>query len=290
MKLINIAVIGNCQARPIAEYLIHTLHCNVNLLAIVHLLKQDEEKIIEDELQRSDIIISQVISDDYRVNYISTNTLRKKYGSKLITIPNLFYSGYTPDLKYLRLKKAGTLQGPLGDYHSNIIHNSWENGLSINDAIQSYKDINIWRKLYSNTAVESIENLKKREKMTDIIISDVIDNEKSDKQLFFTFNHPSKYLIEKLINRVLNLIKNNTNLKETKFTMDKEPLNQFQVPLSDFVIEELKIKNPITTKFKGMVKVDDKFKKMEYDLEYLTKTFYHVYNENEDLLRERLVR
>ena len=99
-------------------------------------------------------------------------------------------------MRYIRLKGKPTLAGPLGDYHSSIIIHSWKEGLSQEQAQANYQSETIWEELYLDAASQSLQELRSREQILDIKISDYIEKEQSNQQLFFTFNHPSKHLLE----------------------------------------------------------------------------------------------
>jgi hypothetical protein len=297
MVKLKIAIVANCQAKPLARNITSLIECEINLIAIVHLLKNEDEVVINKKLAEADFIVSQLISDDYPAKFVSTSSLRSKFGSNLICIPNLYYMGYTPDLRYLRLPGAGTLQGPLGDYHSQIIFDSWNKEKSQSDALFEYENISTWEKRYSNAHYDSINQLRIKEMMTDVNISDVIEDEISRKRLFFTFNHPTNYLLLKLSKRIVNLFKHFSQPNNKGVDLLNgypESLNQFMVPISDYVIADLGIKS-VDMKyqiFQGMKKdnSNNKFYKVEYTLEQLIEEFYKEYDRNKVKLKSLLVR
>lgn len=130
--MLKLAVIANCQARPIA-FLLENAFDNVKVVttAIVHLLKDEQAEEYEQHFASADFIITQKIADNYPCQFIQTATLRKKYSHKIIEIPNLFYRGYNPELKYYRIPGQGTLTGPMGDYHNELILNRGPMGIAL---------------------------------------------------------------------------------------------------------------------------------------------------------------
>lgn len=132
--MLKIAVVANCQARPIAFLFENALDgVEVVTVAIVHLLKDEQACEYESYFKNADFIVTQKIADNYPCQFIRTSELRKQYSQKIIEIPNLFYSGYNPELRYYRIPGKGTLNGPLGDYHNELLFEAWSQGRSVAD-------------------------------------------------------------------------------------------------------------------------------------------------------------
>ena len=229
---IKISIIGNCQARPIASLLeARSANVEINTVAIVHLLKSEEVNDYMPYFREADFIITQNIADNYPCDFVRTSSLSKEFGDKLIKIHNLFYKGYTPELMYLRLKEQGPLKGPLGDYHHQIIFESWKNGLSVGQAIANVESFELWESMFADVHQKSISELRVREMSLDIKLVDDIESSLKDERLFFTFNHTSLKLILMLIHKLtahMSLQQNNT----FQYDQVKEPLNQFNVPFN----------------------------------------------------------
>ena len=84
MKLV---VIGNCQARPLADYiekLVPTIQ--VTATPIVHLLKDSDEATYRDVLDEADVIVTQLISDNYPCKFIRTSEIKRLYSDKTYTL------------------------------------------------------------------------------------------------------------------------------------------------------------------------------------------------------------
>lgn len=285
MNKLKIVVVGNCQARPISNLLEKSCN-NLHIIqtVVAHLVSKNESKNILQYFHETDFIVSQYISDDYKVDSLTTNFLRSSFSNKLILIPNLYFKGYTPDLTYLRLK-SGTLSGPLGDYHSLIIYESWKSGKSIAEACASYLADEIWEEKYKYTASESLLELRKREKELHIEITDVIASYLRDKRLFYTFNHPSLFLLKKLVEKILILIncndKNNLNIERIK-----EPLDQFVVPVNKFSVSQLKINNIALNHqyFQATIEMQ----RIRYELEEIVTAFFTHYDSKRLVLKDKL--
>ena len=151
----NILLVGNCQVRPIESLLKHLNSVEETHKIIVHLAKDSERETHNDLFKSADIIISQQIQDSYPCQAVRSSILKANHPDKIIFIPNLFYKGYTPDLRYLRLQGQGTLDGPLGDYHSSILLKCWKEGRTIEDTVQTYRSSKTWKERYHSPANDS---------------------------------------------------------------------------------------------------------------------------------------
>ena len=275
----TIAIVANCQARPLTTLLETCFKVRCLEPIIVHLANDENAEDYWNSLESADAVISQFISDTYPCAAIRTIQLKQRYGNRLLLIPNLFYKGYTPDLRYIRLKGKPTLAGPLGDYHSSIIIHSWKEGLSQEQAQANYQSETIWEELYLDAASQSLQELRSREQILDIKISDYIEKEQSNQQLFFTFNHPSKHLLEQLAYRIgkhLNL----EPRSDYSTASINEPLGRLQAPLHPFTKRQLALQFEGPQLFAGLntEKTElDPFR--TFKLQDIIHHFYQTYNE-----------
>jgi hypothetical protein len=282
---VKIAVIGNCQARPIAE-LLGKQYLNVEIvsIAIVHLLSDDDEREYDIQLQAADYIVSQSVADNYPCQFVRTSKLKEKYGDKVLSIPNLFYQGYNPDLQYIRIPGKGTLKGPLGDYHSKIIFKSWCENESLLLLSEKIDSIEYWRAEFSGVHESSLEELRLRELGLDVEILPDIKSNLDNQRLFHTFNHPSLYLLNMLVDKIALAI--GLSSGQRKITQSNEPLNQLVAPISGFVMKQLDIKfSNVENRYKGLAaQLDGTFSgEGYYDSSEIQKVFYDLYSLNSDL-------
>jgi len=222
----NVVVVGNCQSRPIASILQKVdLNINVTIVAVVHLLKSDQYGEYINHFQDADFIITQLLADNYPCDFVRTKYLKEKFGAKVITIVNLYYSGYHPDWLYIKLPSIGMIKGPIGDYHNKTIFKCWQNNQSSKLASELIEDYE-YNTLYAKDRVQSLLELKTREANVDIKITDFIEKHQLEYQLFFTFNHPIQRLIFEYVSRILTYM----NLKAHKpdSIMANEPLGMFR--------------------------------------------------------------
>ncbi|WOD06201.1 WcbI family polysaccharide biosynthesis putative acetyltransferase [Marinomonas sp. GJ51-6] len=214
-RIKKVVVVGNCQARPIATLLEKMSdEIEVTKVAIVHLLKSNQEHEYAPFFEEADYIIAQLVNNNYPCEFVRSDYLERHYASKLTKIVNLFSYSDTPYLKNLP-KNLREAEPPFGDYHFPVVFECWVNGLDINTAIQELN------KQGENVVkdVSSYAELADRELQSDVAIVDYIESAK--ERLFHTFNHPCNDLLLEYTRRILKHI----NFKELSVT--ETPDNDF---------------------------------------------------------------
>ena len=236
----KIILIGNCQVTPLSTLLKTIYQIETIQVISAHLAQDQDAEAVEANIQQADLIITQHIHDHYPRQFLHTSRLKQINRIKVLTIPNLFYRGYTPDLRYVRLNQGGTLTGPLGDYHSSIILDNWLEGCSDITLEELYRDPGQWKQRYEQTAKDSMTELKKRELELDIKMSDFIEQKQAQTRLFHTFNHPSKRLLVRLAKRIGRAAQFNKNEQvRGKLNQINDGLNRIQIPIHPFVKQHL---------------------------------------------------
>lgn len=276
---INVVVVGNCQARPLAKIL-ESLNPKVKVTAtaIVHLLKSEQFAEYQQAFEEADLIVSQLVKDNYPCEFVRTNFLKQRYGDKVLSIVNLYFTGYTPDWFYIRLPERGPLRGPMGDYHNRTILRSWQQGEPEELAAQRLEDPEYNRR-YLSELESSFDQLKDRERMVDVKVSDVIETNFKKSRMFFTFNHPNMFLLRKYAERILK--RAGVRRKRRWFPPhDRELLNQF-IPLANPAMD-LPLGN--MTKHRGVafeMNQNDLVtigRRKEYSSHEIVNEFYRIYH------------
>lgn len=285
----NIVIVGNCQARPLKQ-IIEAISTNATVIAtpIVHLLKDEDEPGVALDLERADIIVTQLIADNYPCKFIQTNKLKLSYPNKVVTILNLFYAGYTPDWMYVRIHGKGTLRGPMGDYHNSTIVDSWLKKLSVTETTKLLFDKEYNYNRYNQAVLTSMNELASREHDVDVSIVDFIKNNLSKTRLFYTFNHPCLSLLIEYAKRILHSINVTIDNEQNSIGMS-EPLNQFIPPLNSGVEFDF----PIIQEFKGQevtnINGSDITTSVSktYTPETIVELYFSIYSQNETIIRDK---
>jgi hypothetical protein len=284
----KIVIVGNCQARPLKQ-IIDSISDEVDVIGtpIVHLLKDENESETKALLDQADTIITQVIADNYPCKYIQTSRLKADYPHKVVTILNLFYSGYTPDWLYVRIPGKGTLKGPMGDYHNLTIIEAWLAGKNIEQTTLLLFDEKFNQDKYQASVEASLAELSDRESQANVPIVDFIFDNLKKERLFFTFNHPSVFLLKEYARRILTTI--NIHYSKSKLLESMpEPLNQFIPALNPGVGFDF----PIIKEFKGLeveIHGDNITNKglFIYTPVQLVQSYFDIYSSNEDLIKDK---
>ena len=249
--MLNFSVIGNCQTDAIVSFLLSNNEFinKYNYIKIknIHILNNDEIDYIYDNILKNlDLIIIQPISENYKDYRFSTISILNHLKSDCIKIlfPSLYFDYYHPFLTYVYNKNVPgwKLDQPY-DYHDkNIIklYVNYKNDNSI-DILNNYFSVlyndNLLDENFFNERLKiNISNLKDREKNyhkfctndTFIIISSdyILENYKNNL-LFYSMNHPTKYLFKYICNKILTLL----NIQLDEYPEDLDPLESLVMPL-----------------------------------------------------------
>lgn len=214
----NILFYGNCQINAILKTL--NLSDNYNIFHIECFRKDIvDQEYFTNIIKMCDVIITQSISDNYRnVEYLSTQYIKqhKKSICKLIIFDSCYFKFYYYDVKYKRFNND-VLHIPV-DYHYNKMIECYNNGHSIDYYINNFVN-NLHLKSseeLETIAEDSLNNLynkyiNNKEKYNDnniyiISIYEYIKQNYKEKLLFYTINHPSKYVIQYICDEIIKYL------------------------------------------------------------------------------------
>lgn len=229
----NILFYGNCQTGSLISFIEYYLQ-KYNFLSILCWNGLIEREYFLSEILKADIIITQPISPNYRgVEHLSTEFILKncKPDTKVIIFPSLHFDFYYVDLTY-QFYNNEILRDP-SDYHYNQLVKCYKNNLEQQYFIDNYINNSNYKSpdelnIIANT---SLEELSKREidieKYNDIhpvvIIkaSKFIKNNYKKQLLFYSMNHPTKYLMQYICKKILKELGENDKF----INLDADPLH-----------------------------------------------------------------
>lgn len=289
---LSIAVVGNCQARPLAQTLLALVpHGRISTVAIVHLLRDAQEAEHAPQLAASDVIFAQSVADNYPCRFVRCSELRRKYGRRVVTWPNLYYAGYNPELTYLRQADRKPLGGPLGDYHNRLVLDAWRQGLGVGGARQRLHDLDHSARAYGDVPQRSLDELRRRELATDVRIVDAITERLWEHRLFFVFNHPAQALITLLARQLLQVAGIVPSGTDPRPNDAREPLGQYRCPVNRWVAQALNCRFDESPAFHGVAVESGPDGAVTagprriYSEQEVVETFFRVYDHSRDRLQ-----
>jgi hypothetical protein len=287
----TIAMIGNCQARPLAEMMKAVYDVTIETIAIVHLLRGDQEREYAGAFEKADVVLAQSVSDSYPCEFVRRNALVDRYGEKVFVWTNLYFSGYNPELMYVRPRAGAHVVGPLGDYHLAPIVSGYQEGLSVEQSAKRLGDSDWSRLQYEGAAERSLLELRLRESQAGAPVADLVETHWTSRRLFYTFNHPSAFLLLEYAHRIGSRL-GLTVKRKAGWSPFNEPLGKFVVPINRFVLEAYQVSVDDSPAFRGIgVDFDNEGKPnpqlrqtRHYSADELTECFYRVYDSVRDVI------
>jgi hypothetical protein len=221
----NILFYGNCQLGAIQSILCLSRN-SFNITYIPCFSTEYTDIEFDTILKNNDIIITQPIHDNYRdkyylaSNYVVNNC---KKDAIIIFINNCHFDFYYFDLKYNSDKYCH-------EYIIDCINNNKDVHYYKNVYIENsnLKTSNELSDFYNKTISElnnRYQNMLQYKKQTTHFINIVpfIEKNYKDKLLFYTFNHPTKYLLQMIALEIISILKIQNTIDYTidPFTSDR---------------------------------------------------------------------
>lgn len=256
IKTKTYTIYGNCQAIILANFLnsSESFKSQYQYLTIkpVHKINKYEIKeLINNILPKTDLFIYQPVSEEYKGKEYSSNYLLQKLNlkSRNISFPSCYFKGYNPELKILKDCKGRSISDKF-DYHDFHIIQGFLRSSPIEQVKANIQNSSYYSQDYSQSQVEqSLKELEKREnsifgtkRQINIKISNFIRENYKKQRLFYTINHPSKFVFKYMAEEIIKLL----NIKD-EITLDKDFLNHTTYPIyeSHYHNLELKFANPM---------------------------------------------
>jgi len=213
----NILFYGNCQTFAALKTL--NLSQDYNIFHIECWKNDISKEYFTDVVKKCNIIITQAINDNYRnVDYLSTNYIKenKQVDCKLIIFDSCYFNFYYFDLSY-KMFKNEILNKPI-DYHYDNMIECYNNNNSIEYYITNFVN-NL--DLKSSEELETLANNSLNELNNRYIINKTNYNDNNiyiistyeyikqnykNKLLFYSMNHPTKYVIQYICEKIVDIL------------------------------------------------------------------------------------
>lgn len=215
----KISIFANCQGEALFNYLsessvfIEAFECLK--IAPIQTLRGKDIDEVENVHACVDVLITQVISDEYFIKRFSSSSILKKVSPEAIVIkvPNIYFDGYFPHLGMLN-----GVRSMLNLVHDYNIVCGFLFGISQERLVNLLQSESFYSHYESERLfTRSLNELKAREKENGtVLFSDIIENNYQDQRMFHQFNHPSRFSMYKLWERVSR----KGGLQEVEFSLE----------------------------------------------------------------------
>ncbi|MCC0175431.1 hypothetical protein I4641_00355 [Waterburya agarophytonicola K14] len=278
-------IYGNCQTVIIKQLLEQNPEFNSTYeqieLKVVHLMSENDLDDLEKAVSETDIFVHQNISDNYKgIPQLGTNYLKTKLKteSKSISIPVSFFTGYNPEMVYIKDRNNVTVVSDFSDYHDFNLIKLFDSGVSPDEAAKIIQDVNFFTPRYILSNLHySIAELERREANIDIKISNFLRKYHRNHKLFHTINHPAKVVLNYISNEILNLIGCSAVATESLFNDNEEVLDTTTFPIYPAIARQLNLAFSSKSEYK--------LKSNLYSLEEGIAKFFEFYEANRSLIQ-----
>ena len=211
-------VIGNCQVHNLSFYLnyfsneIRSIPIEINILKNLNQRKIDEYQKEITENKNLIILIQNIVNNKF--NFFTTKNIKDIAAGSVFTITNFYFKGLHPDISYIG-PQENRIQSANGPYNSNIVYNSYLNGLSINECLDQFNYDNFNSLNYFKIYQESYNELLQRDTNINIPFAFEFLEYINEYDCLYTINHPKAIIANKYAQKILNnlniLLRSNIN-------------------------------------------------------------------------------
>jgi hypothetical protein len=222
------AVYGNCQGNVLGLFLqensgFRNQYRQIILTPCYEITPEEINDFVKKKIKKLDLFIYVPTKDDYRNNYyLSSGYLLSHLRPDCIRIsfPSLYYQVYDPQTTYLTDVNGRRIQEP-HEYHDKILITMFlrYQHLPDKEIIKKYIKYIIDENNFNGddlnkAARSSYEELKRREHLLEkdeknyycLKIADFIELNSRKIRLFYSLNHPSKYVYLHLCQQVFSIL------------------------------------------------------------------------------------
>ncbi len=183
---LRVGVVANCQVDPLRHALmlaspeIQFVSYNVNLLR-----SESDQVAAVARLAKCDIVMSQPLTHGF--GPIQPAELRSA-GMQVIEFPNLYYSGFHPDISYVG-GFGDRILSPAGSYHSVAVIYGFLSGWAVSQTVSAYQEV--IAAVIDPRRVEQISRTALFERSAAIgFPAEHLFEELSGRVFMYTVNHP----------------------------------------------------------------------------------------------------
>ena len=212
----KVLILANCQGPALAKILEKVVDGQGNRLFEVLKLKpvyelsHEQQPLLEGLCRQCDILLYQP-----HIKYKFTPEWRTSdywvtlaAGKRSISFPSLYFSGYNPELTYLRNRKNQHLNDGFVDYHDKRVVKLFLEGRSDEEVKHSFHRLQPVREDVESVLEETLAELRRREREQelDIGVADFVEQNFARERLFYTYNHPANAVLYEVVRQFLDKV------------------------------------------------------------------------------------
>ena len=268
---ISVLFHGNCQS----SHLRYVLNLDTTIFSITNVVcwkTEVNENEFLDYILNSDIIITQPITDNFRDKYYLSSSYivnNAKKTTKVIIFDSCYFEFYFDDKKHVNQKPC--------PYHYISMHDCYYQNYSPEKYISDYvnnenlKTVEELEARANNSLIEMCErfhnarNKYNGENVHIISIYDFVKENYKKMPLFYTYNHPSKYLFQYISEQIIDHLQIDNSID-----YQSDPLSGLRCIMYKCIQKVVHFDiNDYTP-----------FLQNQTDILAITKMYYDVYSEN----------
>ncbi len=286
---------GNCQTSPMKLYLKKNSRFSSEFIIYdippIHAVNKNKEMVFQSEYLYKDVnlFITHVISEKNKFGYhLSTDYLQKHLPEKcrIVKVINLWFEGYFPQHgEKVDSEVVCHIPGAFCWQDINL-ERMGERKENIEEILSVVKNDDYYPAEFLQKNFETaLKNLRERENVVDIGISEYLADICKKEVLFYSVNHPKNIVIKEIIRRVLRYIGlyNETEIIEFKHELlldQEECLKIACEAVYPSVFKFLGIKGSgYTFNYPGVLQNRDYMTFEEYVKDYMAFNFSYEYEE-----------
>lgn len=213
-----VVIAANCQANAIAKILEQVTvdaentakRFEVLFCKPIYELAHDESVKFIAALKKADVLLYQphkggAKTPEWRTSQYWINETSAKH---CISFPSIYFSGYNPELTYLRKPNGLHLNEGFVDYHDKRIVKLFLEEMPVEKVAANYQRLQPGSVDIQKNLDASFEEMQSREIEFELAIrlTNFIQSNYKKERLFYTFNHPSNTVLYEVVRQLLQIL------------------------------------------------------------------------------------
>ena len=241
-KRAKVVVHGNCQAPFVGMLLSHCAfglqHIDYEMTKMIHLATDADYESFKRSVSSADILLTQIIGDSFGGFSTEAAIDLLPPDAVAIKIPVCYFSGYNPELAYLREPEGGYPNKKLVDYHDIVMAKAVYEGASVQETVNLITASDFYSPSFVQSILQSnLDELRKREEDLNVSISSFVQENWAKQQLFYSFNHPASTVIRHVVDQILDILGGKA-LTDAEAGLQGEPLATHIFPIYSGILKE----------------------------------------------------